>query len=225
MPWASRFAATLAQYPPGADYELLVCCQGGPPPTDVGLLFSPFKHSFWPRENDPGWDISAYINAAKGPAADADLLICLGETCYFHKEGWLLRLLHSRERWGAGMFGFFSSNVVRPHMNTTGFATHPMLLRDYPMHIRTRGDRYVFEHGIQSFWRYVAFQRAMPTKLVTWDGDWDPHQWRVPRNILWRGDQTNCLLWCNHADAYANTDPNTRALWARNSDAPWVGPM
>lgn len=219
MQWASRFAATFAEYPPEADYEMLLVCNGGPVATELGLLFAPFNHSFFPRENDPGWDITGYIDAARGPAADADLLVCFGETVFFHRPGWLKRLVHAQSRYGGGMYGFFSSNVVRAHMNTTGFAAHPRLLREYPRAIVTRGDRYEFEHGVNSFWRFVR-SRGMPTKLVTWDGEWDPPMWRMPKNILWRGDQTNCLMWCNHAEAWANTSESNRHLWSSNSDQP-----
>lgn len=219
LEWASRFATTYRMFRPGADHDLLLCCNGGPVSTQVGLLFEGLNATFWPRENDPGWDVTAYISAARGPAADADLIICLGETCYFHRENWLPRLLQAHSHHGMGMYGFFSSNVVRPHMNTTGFAANPVYLRDYPLPIRTRGDRYEFEHGLNSFWKYVR-RRAGATKLVTWDGEWEPFQWRMPANILWRGDQSNCLLWCNHSDAYVNADPNTRSTWARMSDQP-----
>jgi hypothetical protein len=220
LTWASRFAATFAAYPPGFEHELLLVCNGGPPSTEVGLLFEGMNTRIWPRENDPGWDISGYINAARGPAADADLIVALGETCYFHRAGWLKRTVEAFSKNGHGMYGFFSSNVVRPHMNTTGFATVPSLLRDCPIQIRTRADRYLFEHGPHSFWRWIH-SRGMPTKLITWDGEWDPRQWRAPTNILWRGDQSNCLLWCNHADAWANTDVTTRTLWSANSDRPF----
>ena len=31
--------------------------------------------------------------------------------------------------------------------------------------------------------------------------------WRMPNNILWRGDQSNTLTWCNHvAGCYSGVE-------------------
>ena len=216
---AARFVGTYQAFPPEAEHSLLVVCNGGPPATDIGLVFLGLDPQFYPRENDASWDIGAYQAGARGPAADADILVCLGESVYFHRAGWLRRVVEAWTKYGAGMYGFFSSNLVRPHMNTTGFATSPVLLRDYPKSITTHHDRYEFEHGERAFWRYVH-GRGMPTKLLTWDGEWDPFLWRYPANILWRGDQSNCLVLCNHTERYDLAPPDTRRVWARGADSP-----
>jgi len=56
---------------------------------------------------------------------------------------------------------------------------------------------------------------------VTWDGTWDPFQWRYPDNILWRGNQTNCLVYCNHTDRYNAAPVETRRNWERGADQPF----
>lgn len=216
---AGRFSATLHAYPAEYPFDLLVCCNGGPPSTVTGLVLDMYKPKFFLRENHPSWDIGAFITAAGGPAAEADMVVCLGESVYFHRSGWLKRVVDCWRKYGAGMYGFYSSNLVRPHMNTTAFATHPALLRDYPHPIHTHHDRYEFEHGQHAFWRYVR-SRGMPTKLITWDGEYDPFLWRYPKDILWRGDQTNLLAWCNHTDRYVDAAPEVRAQWARGADSP-----
>lgn len=218
MDLASKFVVTLDEYPPGAPFELLVICNGGPLRTELGLLFTPFAAKFFPRPNDPNWDIGGYIEAARGPAHDADLMVCLGESCFFNREGWLKRTVEAWTRGGAGMYGFFSSNAVRAHMNTTAFATHPMLLREYNRPVSNHAERYEFEHGDHSFWRYVR-GRGMATKLITWDGEWDPNLWRYPKNILWRGDQSNLLFGCNHTDRYETAPPDIKTHWSRSADA------
>lgn len=216
---AAKFAATYQAFPAGEEHEIIAACNGGPLPNNVGLILEAIGAKFFPRLNTPGWDIGAYIDAARTVCADADLMVCLGESCYFHRAGWLKRLVEARMRWGGGIYGSFTSFLVRPHINTTGFATTPALLRDYPRPVNSYAARYEFEHGQFSFWRYVK-SRGMATKLVTWDGEYGPDLWRVPANIMWRGNQSNCLMFCNHTDRWDMQDEATRGKWARSADAP-----
>jgi len=104
----------------------------------------------------PGYDVSAYIDAARGPCRDYDIMLCLGESAYFHRAGWLKRFVDAWQKIGPGMYGAFSSNAVRGHLNTTGFCCPPKILAEYPCKIRTKDDRYQFEHGAQSLWRRTA---------------------------------------------------------------------
>jgi hypothetical protein len=216
--FAARFIGTYFANQPQADHETLVVCNGGPPSTELGIIMEPLDPKYFVRQNDPGWDISGYQAAAHGPAAAADIFVAIGESVHFHRPGWLRRIVDTWGRFGAGMYGFYSSNIVRPHMNTTAFATHPSLLREYPHAVTTHGDRYLFEHGPFSFWRYVR-SRGMPTKLVTFDGEWDPFLWRYPPDILFRGSQTNCLAWCNHTQRWFETTPQNQAAWAAHADS------
>ena len=219
--YASRFVATFREYPPGVDqFDLLVICNGGPLSLELSLIFAPLTPQFFPRPNDPGWDVSAYQDAARGPCADYDMMVCCGESIYFHRAGWLKRLADAWTKHGPGMYGSLSSNLVRSHLNTTGFCCHPLLLKQYPTKVDSRADRYEFEHGQNALWRRIA-ARGMPVRLVTWDGEYEPRRWRMPQNILWRGNQTNCLVWCQHTDRYANMDAKTKAHWARNADRPF----
>lgn len=204
------------QFPPGVEHDTIAVCNGGPPTTELGLILSPLKSIFFPRSND-GWDIGGHIDAAKGPAKDHDIIVCLGESVYFHRAGWLKRIVDSFSSFGEGMYGFLSSHVLRPHLGTTAFATSPRLLRAYPRMIHNKSDRYEFEHGKQSFWRWLALS-GKASRLVTFDGCWPPGQWRIPGNILWKGDQSNCLVWCNHTDNYSNMPPKSKSFWRFHAD-------
>lgn len=218
--FASRFVSSYMQFPPGVGHETFICCNGGPLSHELACMFLPLNPKFFPRENDPGYDISAYISAAAGPCKDFDMMVCLGESNYFHKEGWMKRLAEVWTKFGPGMYGPYSSNAVRAHLNTTAFCCPPLLLAQYPVRVGSRADRYEFEHGEQSLWRRIA-KRGMPVRLVTWDGEWLPRQWRLPSNILWRGNQTNCLMWCNHSDRYGEAPQKTREGWMRSCDRPF----
>lgn len=219
--YCARFAATFREFPPGVECEIVVACNGGPLPKSTSLIFSGMSAKMFPRVNDPSWDLGGYFDAARGPCADADMLLCLGESNYFHKEGWLKRLVDAWENHGPGMYGPFASNVVRAHLQTTAFCCSPTLLKQYPIRVCDKASRYALEHGEQSLWRRTA-ARGMPVRLVTWDGDWEPRMWRKPPNILWRGDQSNCLWWSNHTDRYRDADSKRKLNWARSADRPFA---
>lgn len=214
--YASRFVATWHEYPPGVDTDLLVICNGGPMSLELSLIFASLNAKMFPRSNED-FDIGGYVEAARGPVKDFDILLCAGESVHFHRAGWLKRLYDSWVKYGPGMYGPFASNLVRPHLNTTAFCTSPLLLQRCPLGTK---DRYSWEHGQNSFWRWVQ-ARGHATRLVTWDGEWEPKLWRVPQNILWRGDQRNCLMWSNHTERFSNSDVATRANWARGADQPF----
>lgn len=216
--YCARFVGSYLANPPGVTHETVICCNGGALPTETALLFLPLAPQFYLRDNDPGYDVSAYLDVAN--KFDCDLLCCLGESCYFHKPGWLKRMVEARERFGPGIYGFFSAHSASAHLNTTGFCVDPKYLRGYPK-VTNHAERYEFEHGKTALWRRVRdFGGA--TMLITWDGEWRSGQWRIPKNILWRGDQSNCLIYCNHSDRYYAADPLTKARWAQKADSPFV---
>ncbi len=217
--FAARFASSYHEHPPGIEHDVLVMCNGGPLPTEIGLLFAGLPALFVPRENDPGWDISAYLAAAHGPGAKYDFLLCLGETTYFHRAGWLKRIAEEWAKHGEGIYGCFSSHVLRPHLNTTAFATSPAMLRAYKRPVRNKRDRYQFEHGEESFWRQHYCQ-GKPALLVTWTEALGPRAWRNPPNIMWRGDQSNCLVWGRHVDMWFDAPPGQQQTLSVMADTP-----
>lgn len=218
--FCSRFVASWLEFPPGYPCDLVVCCNGGPLSSEQVLIFQPLKPIMFPRANDGGWDVTGHQAAAWGPCANYDAMMCCGESVFFHRSGWLKRMVEAWERHGPGMYGPFSSNAVRAHLNTTAFFCGPGHLRRYPVKPKNRADRYQFEHGEKSLWRRLA-SWGVPVKLVTWDGEWEPKLWRYPKNILWRGDQSNLIFQCNHSEGWANADPLTRHQWSTKADMPY----
>lgn len=215
--FASRFVGTWVSFPPGVQHDTLVVCNGGPIPSETGLIFSSMNPFFYTRKNDGGWDISAYMEVARGFCSTYDMMLCCGESIYFHKTGWMKRFVDAWNKYGAGMYGAFSSNLVRAHLNTTGFCCAPSAFLCYPKLVTNRKERYEFEHGQYAMWRRLS-KLGVPVKLVTWDGEFDPTEWRRPANIMWRGDQSNCLFWCQHTDRFVKMDSNTKAHWSKNAD-------
>jgi hypothetical protein len=219
LEYCARFVTTWHEFGPGVETDLIVICNGGPLTCEQSILFSGLNAKMFVRSND-GWDIGGYMEAARGPCEEYDAVLWTGESNYFHRAGWFKRLAESFERHGPGFYGPYSSNAVRSHLNTTAFFCAPIVLRQYPKRVLTRQDRYEAEHGENSIWRRVASQ-GRPVRMVTWDGEWEPRMWRMPTNIIWRGDQSNCLMWCNHCDGYANLDAARKTHWARQWDQPF----
>lgn len=215
--YAARFVGSYIACPPGIEHETVIVCNGGPLSRDVALLFDLIPCSFLPRVNDPGWDISGYQDVAK--QFSCEMLVCFGESVYFHRAGWLKKLADAWTKHGPGMYGLFSSFLVRAHLNTTAFVCFPDHLRRYPR-ATSHADRYRFEHGEHAFWKFVKSTKS-PVKLVTWDGVYDPFQWRLPQNILWRGTQSNCLAYCSHTDHYFGADAQTRLRWEQWINQPF----
>lgn len=217
--YAARFVGTMLAHPPGAEYDLAVVCNGGPLPHDLSALFMPLKGTvhYLPRINDAGWDIAGYQDVAR--LIPSELQVCFGESCYFHRAGWLDRLLGAVDKHGPGMYGFMASNLVRAHLNTTAFAVDPKHLRAYPR-VTAAPQRYEFEHGQKALWRLVdAVGGAV--RCVTWEHVHGPKLWRSGKNILWRGDQSDLLVWCSHVDRYRAADATTRQKWAEGADSPY----
>jgi hypothetical protein len=209
-----RFFTSYHQYPPGADCRV-VLVSNAKPFDDLNRVYTDKDWQIVYRPSNEGKDIGAHIEVAR--TFKPELIVSFGQSVYFHREGWLRRLLEARVKNGPGMYGMLSSNLVRPHLNTTCFACDADLLAHYPEHVVTQEHRYSFEHGKFPFWKWVE-THGKQVRLVTFDGDWRPVDWRVPPNIFWRGDQSNCLVWCHHTDKFANAQPATRLRWSAGAD-------
>lgn len=204
-------------FPPGVDHSTIIICNGGPLKTSTSMVFAPMNPQFLARNNDDGFDLSGYMEVANGIGKDFDAMLCLGESVYCHREGWMARLVEAWERHGPGMYGPFASHNVRAHLNTTAFMCPPALLAEYPVSTWNRALRYEFEHGMSALWRRTQ-AKGLPTMLVTWDGEWEPGKWRYPKDILWRGTQTNLLLFCNHSERWFHATPRQRQEWSQKAD-------
>jgi hypothetical protein len=213
---AVRFIDSYIKHPPEFPHSAVVVVNGGNATTKIKKLFEPLKPSYFLHDNS-GWDIGAFIAAAS--KINTEAMLCLGANTHFKRAGWLKRYVEAWRKLGPGMYGTLASNEVRPHICTTGFLTPPELLRAYPYKVDTQEDRYEFEWGKGAFWRRVQ-KAGMPVKMVTWDGVWGMDQLRVPPNIYRRGDQSNCLVYFRHSDAYDAADPATKKRMEGHADNP-----
>ena len=205
LDYALRFVTSILEHPAGVDFDMLVVSNGGPPTGEMRALFAPFK-TRWVEHDNSGFDVGGILKAAKH--LDCDMVFVCGANCYVRREFWLFRIAEVWNRTGPGMYGTMASYMVRPHINTSGFACLPSSLckyaEDHP-NVRSRFERYEFEHGPDALHIQIARQ-GMPVRLVTWDGDYGVAHWRTPENIYQKGDQSNCLTYFWHSDEYDFAD-------------------
>lgn len=193
--YAERFLASYLSFPPLVDHASTVVCNGGRPDAETEALFSPFPNLRLVEGNNIGYDIGAYITAAK--ESTADLIAFFGASTYFKREGWLLRMASAFQELGEAQYGAMGnrgdSNMnVKPHLRTTGIWMSPQLLNSYPHSVVCNEDRYSFEHGEKCFTEWVSL-RGLKNWVVTWDGAYQWAEWDSFPNGFHRGDQSALL--------------------------------
>jgi hypothetical protein len=216
--YAPRFRDTYLKFSAGYPHRLIVVCNGGNLTPFRQKHFSGLDCEFYPRPNDGGKDISGYQAIAH--TVPCDFLVCLGDSVYFHREGWLKRLVEARLENGPGMYGVFASHYPIAHLCTSFFGVDPCFLRRYPP-VTNHTERYVFEHGGNALWRRIVASKAQ-ARLVTFDGDWEPGKWRKPQNCYWKGDQSNCLARVNHLDRWESQREDVRRAWTDAANSPFA---
>lgn len=218
---AKAFITSYQRFQPIAEHQVVVVFQGKPADKDIKLMFlKAFPGCEFFLHDDSGHDIGGYIAVAKDMVkrgAKVDAILCCGGSTFFQSHGWLARLAVAWGKHGSGMYGTVGTYEVAPHLCTTGFLCPPELLAAYPIKVVTRRQRYDFEHGPNAFWK-ITLAGGYPVKLVTWDEILDWQQWRTPRNIFRRGDQSNCLIYWHHHMKYATASPVTKAIMERHTD-------
>jgi hypothetical protein len=148
---------------------------------------------------------------------DCGLIVCLGGNSHFTRAGWLSRMVAAARSHGDGLYGASASYERDPHIRTTGFWCDPMLLRAYPINVRTYEERYAFEASASSLTR-LAEHEGLQCWLVTWSGEYLMGDWRTPADIFRRGDQSNALVRDKHFDLYEAMDDDAKSLHASMAD-------
>jgi hypothetical protein len=212
---AGRFASSYAACPPGLPHDTIIVCNGIAPINVHRKLWRCYPNCSLVRHDNSGWDIGAFI--AVSQKLTSDFVVYFGSKSHFKRAGWLLRMVEAWKKHGPGFYGATSSYEISPHINTSGFWCSPELMRQYPVKVVSRQDRYNFEHGPLACWR-LAVKIGLPAMLVTWDGEFDWAHWREPANIFRRGDQSNCLAYFEHTRRFDEADQGTRAEQSRVAD-------
>lgn len=129
------------------------------------------KHEY----NNVGWDIGSFQWAAEN--IPCDLIVCCGTHVHFHKPMWLHRMVESYIQNGPALYGCWAYLSPNWHVRTTCFWCPPQLINAYPHQVGSaRASRYEFEHGANSFTRFVL-SAGLDCLMVTWDGVFSFSQW------------------------------------------------
>lgn len=227
---AYRFIQSYAAHPPWYQHRTVVVFNGGQPSeSDLRLLSNLQNPSYMVRDNT-GWDIGGFMDASL--ESKSNMCVYCGSNVHFWRSGWMRRMVEVWEKRGPGCYGTSASYEVTVHLNSTGFWCDPKLMNAYPFHVRTKEDRYNFEHGRSNlsqnirrpdtnthmaFWRR-CHRAGLPVMLVTWDGEYNWWNWRSPNNIFRRGDQSNMLLWWKHSDMWSVQTPDVQQIWSKSTD-------
>jgi hypothetical protein len=196
LDYAARFVSCYANFPPGADHDSLIVCNGVPADGMVRMLFSSLANVNFVQHDNSGFDIGAFQFASSIQPPRIGLFF--GASAFFQRPGWMSRVLESSARRGLGLYGSMGNagdNRVRvfPHIRTTGFWLSTELFNNYPFKVKQAGQRYEFEHGQTCLTEWCKQQGYMPW-VATWDTEYPPHMWDHIPNGFHRGDQSNLLF-------------------------------
>jgi hypothetical protein len=221
-PAVERFAKTYSEFPPDSPCELVLVLNTGDTrliPADLERIFEDLHYQTI-IYNGQGCDVGSWQHAAK--CLPDCFMVCCTTRTYFHRRGWLARLVEARGLFGPG---FYTTSVSREGGKLHGccrcFGIDSALFREYPHLITSREQGTFYEIGKQmrtgevnacgAFCDWVGYERGLESMAVYWDGDWDildnseAHCLTSP-NIFRRGDQSNMLVWDKHTLAYEEAD-------------------
>jgi hypothetical protein len=189
---AYRFVASMLAFPPGKDHDLVVISNGGPPSSEMEVLFSSipgFTRFF--EHDDTGWDIGGF--QAAGRTVGTEVVLMFGGNAYFKRAGWMVRMMEAYDKHGPHLYGAFGCQVHTPHIRTTGFWLPTELFNRYPRQVKTYEERYDFEHrnGSLTQWVQTVGRKAL---MVTWGGVYSSDHWGNIRGAyMGGGDHSECL--------------------------------
>jgi hypothetical protein len=217
-PFTERFKETYVRFKPSCPHKLIIVSGGAEPDEYIRNLFKGIDVGF-ETYMGTGWDIGAHQVITS--QSKAGLVVCMNSTVYFHRKGWLERLVSAYQEYGDGLYGPAGSFEAHPHIRAACYAYSPSLIRSYPYQVVNRADSFKFESGTYDpEWNFTLWAKNhnYAVKMVTWDGIYDLPDWRKPENIFRRGDQSNCMVWDRHTDIYACADYQTQLALAGRAD-------
>lgn len=222
--FARRYVESYLKYPPWCEHEFVVAPMNGEMrPTDYNI-FEELHPSYMDVTNS-GLDIGCAQQVSKYLSCNYDgqydFAVFSTSRVYFHRPGWLKRLVDAREKYGDGLYGATGSyecpngepeKFPNPHMRTVLYGCNPKHMAElavlYP--VTDRASAHSFEAGDHNFARWFK-EKGMPVKMVTWAGEWDEPYWRAPHGCFFRqSNQSNILCFDRHSDAYRDASPEEK---------------
>ncbi len=178
----------------------------------------------WMSYYGHGCDVGSWQHAVSG-CLDTDFFVLCTSRVYFHRAGWLNRMMFEREKHGPGLYTTSCSHEggrLHPCIRCVGI--DGKIFRDYPLKYESRDGGTKFETGIDSphgsLGDFVK-SKGGTVKLVTWDGCYDEPDWFMVKNRFRDGDQSNMLVFDKHTDAYRDADEAERKRLKQMCDGPF----
>lgn len=222
-PFVKRFVETFKQFPPSCPYQIHAVGCWGRPTDRVREMFYGTKTEFYFYAND-GADIGSAQQATRF-LDDDTFMVMMTSRCYFHRAGWLERLVEARKQHGPGLYGCSANHEgYRLHLCTRAYAMDAGDFKDYPIKIDSRLKGPMFEigennpHGNLMEWME---SKDRPSRLVFFDGVREKPDWFTAPNRFRHGDQSNMLVLDKHTDLWRDAnDEQKLALQLSNSPQP-----
>lgn len=229
-PDVERFCETFWKYPPGTDCTLAVVCCSRWPTEEEKLLFSSLtaKVEYF-RYDGKGCDIGAHQHFAF--QAGNAFCVNLSTRVYFHREGWLKKLLEARDYFGPGLFGTAVSREYgvgvtrdreRVHFRTHCYGIEASEMREYPNLINSKDASFMFESGaynnpLGTFAEWCSARPQNAIACVFWDGAWRPNEWFDRPNQFRMGTQENLLIFDRHTLIFDKATPEEREAFTNRT--------
>lgn len=207
-PAVQRFCLTWRLFPPGVRCGINVMCCGNEPDSEVKELFDGLPAQFC-QCDALGADLGAQQFCAK--LSDTGVFqVNFTSRMYFHRSGWLARLVSARNSFGPALYGLSASmEGGKFHLCTRGHCYDTDDFKLYPHDIVSRNQGVFFECGqgcLLDWFKSIG----RDTYVVTWDyavtcspGD------RIPNGFR-DGTQEQMLAWDKHTKIYADASPEEK---------------
>ena len=205
-PFIQRFCDTWRKFPPGVRCTVYAVTQGADASEQLIDMFIGLPVVF--ERYDKGADLGAQQYIAR--VSDDAFQVNMTTRCYFHREGWLARLVAARNDFGPALYGVSSSmEGGRFHICTRAFSYDTADFKLYPHDITSRDQGVFFECGEGCLTDWMKSIGRFPY-LVTWDTVQLATQWVEVENGFRNGNQEQMLVWDKHSDAYTNANPEEK---------------
>jgi hypothetical protein len=200
-----QFCDSWRAHPPGADCTLFAMCCRYEADSEVREIFRELPVEF-SRYDGGGFDIGAHQHCAL-EIGDA-FQIGVSSRTFFHREGWLKKVLEVREYFGPGLFATaVSLETGVQHFRTYFYGMETAEWRQYPHLIGSKETTFAFEHAAYGrqdmcILNWAKGRPHMAIAAVNWDGGWRETEWFFRPNIFRLGDQSNLLAFDRHTELW-----------------------
>ncbi|HUD73959.1 MAG TPA: hypothetical protein VMQ76_02730 [Terracidiphilus sp.] len=212
-PFIKRLTDTFRKYPPSVDCQVWAMATKGTADAATRALFDGINCrfvSYYHDGRDSGsWQFASWL------MEENTFMVPMTSRTYFHRSGWLKRVVAAREHHGPGLYGLCANRETYAlHICCRCFGIDSNDFREYPHLINSQEAGHAFEtgDGIPEGPAHVWMRsRGKVAKIVMWDGVYDEPDWFTPANRFRHGDQSNVLVWDKHTDGYRDGTQEQRA--------------